>query len=397
MRRSLLPLVLLLLAALTAPAQAGSLEDDLATVGQKIDAFKADLDDARGDRTEVAEQVLSASARLDQLVADLTGARNDLAGVQGDIDTTAAQIDDLRAQLQAQYEVLETTRLTLRDTRAKAKVRAQSLYMRGGRSLNSFVFAAGEVVDVTLGIEYAAAVLDTTDRIINDLSALESEEDNQAVKIADREQELVDEVAKLEDRRLRLEDLASTVEARSDQVREVLDAQQALLDEIEHEIEHFNSELQALEREQDRIEALIKERQRQDEGGGSAPGILVRPVPGAITSPFGWRVHPIYGTRRLHTGIDMTASYGTPIRSGASGTVILATYYGGYGNTVIVDHGGGLSTLYAHQSRLAVSRGESVDAGETIGYVGSTGLSTGPHLHFEVRTWGTPIDPKPYL
>ncbi len=116
-----------------------------------------------------------------------------------------------------------------------------------------------------------------------------------------------------------------------------------------------------------------------------------------ITSPFGYRVHPILGTRRLHTGIDMSAGSGTPIRAAASGRVILAAYYGGYGNAVIIDHGGGISTLYAHQSRIAVSKGSQVGAGDTVGYVGSTGFSTGPHLHFEVRQNGTPVNPVSYL
>ena len=138
--------------------------------------------------------------------------------------------------------------------------------------------------------------------------------------------------------------------------------------------------------------------QEQNPGsGGSDPGILVRPVPGIITSPFGNRVHPITGNVRFHAGIDLRGSHGTPIKAAESGKVILARYYGGYGNTVIIDHGNGLSTLYAHQSSLAVRYGESVDAAEVIGYVGSTGASTGPHLHFEVRKWGSPVDPEPFL
>ena len=99
----------------------------------------------------------------------------------------------------------------------------------------------------------------------------------------------------------------------------------------------------------------------------------------------------------MHTGIDLAAGYGTPIRAADSGTVIYATWMGGYGNVIIVDHGRGISTLYAHQSSLAAGNGQRVGRGQVIGYVGSTGFSTGAHLHFEVRVNGNPVDPMGYL
>ena len=125
--------------------------------------------------------------------------------------------------------------------------------------------------------------------------------------------------------------------------------------------------------------------------------MLAWPVGGALTSPYGWRIHPIFGDRRLHTGIDLRGSTGEPIHAAANGTVILAGTWGGYGRTVVVDHGGGLSTLYAHASRIAASEGEEVLAGEVVAYVGCTGFCTGPHLHFEVREVGSPVDPMLYL
>jgi murein DD-endopeptidase MepM/ murein hydrolase activator NlpD len=99
----------------------------------------------------------------------------------------------------------------------------------------------------------------------------------------------------------------------------------------------------------------------------------------------------------LHPGIDIGAGMGTPIKAAASGRVIVAAYSGGYGNLVVIDHGNGLATAYAHQSRIAVSVGQEVSQGQVIGYVGSTGFSTGPHLHFEVRVNGSPADPMGYL
>ena len=132
-------------------------------------------------------------------------------------------------------------------------------------------------------------------------------------------------------------------------------------------------------------------------GGGGGTGSLVWPVSGPVTSPFGWRIHPILGYKKFHTGIDIGVGYGVPIHASDSGTVIYATWMGGYGNVIIIDHGRGISTLYAHQSSLAVGNGARVSRGQIVGYVGSTGFSTGPHLHFEVRLSGNPVDPMAYL
>ena len=118
---------------------------------------------------------------------------------------------------------------------------------------------------------------------------------------------------------------------------------------------------------------------------------FIWPVNAPITSPFGWR----WG--RMHEGLDLGAAYGTPIAAAAAGVVIYAGWEGGYGNLTVIDHGGGLATAYGHQSRIAVSVGQSVAQGEIIGNVGSTGHSTGPHLHFEVRVNGQAVDPLGYL
>lgn len=118
-----------------------------------------------------------------------------------------------------------------------------------------------------------------------------------------------------------------------------------------------------------------------------------RPVAGVVTSPYGWRVHPITGRWTLHTGIDFGAPSGRHIHACRGGTVVRANWYGGYGNAIIIDHGGGMQTLYGHQSGFAVGHGQRVSAGQHIGYVGSTGNSTGPHLHFEVYINGRTVDP----
>jgi murein DD-endopeptidase MepM/ murein hydrolase activator NlpD len=128
-------------------------------------------------------------------------------------------------------------------------------------------------------------------------------------------------------------------------------------------------------------------------GIGRESGGMTRPVPGGVTSGFGMRFHPILNYSRMHQGVDLRASYGTPIIAVSDGRVEFAGWHGGHGNTVELSHGGGVETLYGHMSRIAVSAGERVRRGAVIGYVGSTGLSTGPHLHFEVHRGGVPVNP----
>ncbi len=161
--------------------------------------------------------------------------------------------------------------------------------------------------------------------------------------------------------------------------------------------------------EEAQLEQLILERERelaarrraagiagyvQSEGG---PGSFSWPVTGTITSPFGWRSNPFGGGPEFHQGLDIAAPSGTTVTAAASGTVIMAQWYGGYGNYILIDHGGGYSTGYGHLSAIYVSTGQSVQRGQAIGAVGSTGQSTGPHLHFEVRIAGKPVDPAPRL
>lgn len=166
-----------------------------------------------------------------------------------------------------------------------------------------------------------------------------------------------------------------------------------------------------LERESKNLEVLIQQKVAEARATEEAQaktnsrtsfimrgtGIMTYPSDAPTSSPFGWRIHPILGYRRFHAGLDFAASYGSTIRAADSGTVIFAGWYGGYGRAVIINHGNGVTTLYGHTSELYVTEGQAVQRGQAIAAVGSTGFSTGPHLHFEVRRNGTPVDPANYL
>ncbi len=160
-----------------------------------------------------------------------------------------------------------------------------------------------------------------------------------------------------------------------------------------------------LERESKNLEVLIQQKVAEAQAKTNSrtsiiiegTGVMAYPSNASTSSSFGWRMHPVLGYRRFHSGMDFAASYGSTIRAADSGTVIFAGWYGGYGRAVIIDHGKGITTLYGHSSELYVADGQAVERGQAIAAVGSTGLSTGPHLHFEVRRNGTPVDPANYL
>ena len=127
------------------------------------------------------------------------------------------------------------------------------------------------------------------------------------------------------------------------------------------------------------------------------PGRLSWPLDGLVSSGYGWRIHPILNRRIFHNGIDLNGATGTAIRAAGSGRVIIAGWRGGYGNSVVIQHGGDVTSVYGHLSRFGTSVGRDVNEGDVIGYVGCTGLCTGPHLHFEVRESGAPVNPLKYL
>lgn len=188
---------------------------------------------------------------------------------------------------------------------------------------------------------------------------------------------------------------------------DTLKAQQAdqlgLKAEAERRIDQWAGELVAYANEDAAVQQLIGESAAPINTAINAPSTpsalgfqwpLANPQ---VTSEYGFRVHPVYGTQRLHAGIDLGAARGTPILSSNDGVVIFAGTQGGYGRTVIVDHGGGLTTLYAHMTEIGASNGQLVDRGDVLGFVGATGTATGNHLHFETRVNGGPSNPRNYL
>jgi murein DD-endopeptidase MepM/ murein hydrolase activator NlpD len=432
MTRTLKALTLASVAALLvgglAPASADDPKGDLDAVTSRIASLSDQISDATARRSSLAAQIKATKARMDETVAALEEVQTDISRVEADLAARQRTLRDLQADLTEQYALLAAVRADLEASRDAAIRSAQNSYMMAGTPIPVVAFTATAWTDLALGIEYeeraAAQSTSAAEYFVETVLAEERIRDDVAVREVEVEVELaVLEATGISMQRLRLQLDAHhrDLEAQGVQQKQLLVRVDAAIDEFEHEIA-------SLEREQTSIRRLIAARAAPPppppapanpaaaaNNGGPPPATaaaaaaappttaapartgLVRPVPGGVSSGYGYRIHPIFGDERLHTGWDMNGGMGQPIASAASGAVIFAGVKGGYGNTIMIDHGGGMVTLYAHQSGFAAGYGQRVSAGQIIGYVGSTGDSTAPHLHFEVRVGGTPMNPSRYL
>ena len=394
-RRALFPvLVVLLVGSLAVPATGGSLNDDLKEVRQSILALSAQIDDIAADRSMLARDILAAGDVLDEVEAQVAAASAKLTRISAQHAERAAALDVVRSELAERFTELAVIREDLSDARDDAKASLLQAYMSGGTSQPSIAFSASAVTEISVGVAYLDVLTghrsEAAERYAKTVARQEAEE----AKVKAAESAIITEVEALEATSAQVEATERELKQRRDDLGAEYERQVELLALVKAEIRDFQGEIRSLERE----EASIKSRIRSaSQPKGTKPNRLVRPVAGAISSGFGERIHPILGTSRMHNGVDMNAGHGDPIRAAASGKVILSGVKGGFGNTIMIDHGGGMVTLYAHQSKLGVSVGQEVKAGQTIGFIGSSGLSTGPHLHFEVRINGVAQNPAKYL
>ncbi|MGQ9657024.1 MAG: murein hydrolase activator EnvC family protein [Fimbriimonadales bacterium] len=330
---------------------------------------------------------------IDQKRREERAVRRDLASIDQQITRVRARLHDTRQKLaQARKEQAElakrlemlTQRLRRRENLLAQRLRAAYKYRsvsylslltnaRDIRELNSRSFVLRQIVK--------------TDRELLEQVRADQQEVAQAKAAMDA---LVRRIAGLEsDLRAQQTELADAQEEKQAALRAIT-RERAL---YEQQLAELEAESQAIARRLRALMATPKGRARADRPWS---GRFVRPVEGQLTSGFGMRVHPIFKVRKMHTGIDIAAPAGTPIRAADGGVVVEAGYIRGYGYTVIIDHGGGVATLYAHSSALLVAAGQEVTRGQIIARVGSTGYSTGPHLHFEVRVNGEPVNPLSY-
>lgn len=394
MRRWMIPVAMLLMLALAVPVGAQSNEQKLTEIEKEIDQLNQQIKAQKEIKDQRAAAVAAVAARLSELQGQIAEVQARVDAKELDIANQESELVDLEISLSNLEAQIARTQLETRQTREVVQERAVDLYMSRSMNVGGVLLAVNEMADVTVGLEYAGQVIEDSEALIRRLEVLEHQEELQQAQIEANKERTKTILATLETERVALVADRSLLEEKEAEVAVELDSVKDLLAEIQSDINEVEGELTALEREQAAMEAAIRAAQST---GGEKVGALRWPVSGSVSSGFGYRIHPISGARKLHTGIDISVGSGVPIGAAGDGVVILASWYGGYGNAVVIDHGGGLATLYAHQSSLAVSVGQSVSEGDTIGYVGSTGYSTGPHLHFETREFGTPVNPMGYL
>lgn len=407
------PLLLALLAftASTAPA-AADLEEELEQVAAEISDLEDQLASAGAERSAAVEDILASQERLAASSAQLVVAEDEVGRLRVERRQADRLLRLIQRKLRATSRDFAHTAEQVDATRTEAEEWVRRQYMAA---------TAGDLVGISLSLDYLSDVSNAgaylarvaahTDAVLDRYEALRNQQHDQLVLIRSYKLDAAAQAALLDELETNAESARRAHATAVAAVEAELENQRGLLRRLDHDISHFEGEITGLEKEQRRLRRLLEKEQRTDgadpppdptdDDSGSeiddASGPFVRPVPGPITSPFGPRRHPILDYVKMHTGVDMAAPLGQNIRAAASGRVIHADVYGGYGSTVIIDHGAGLATLYAHQSRLEVRYGDSVDTGEIIGQAGATGLATGPHLHFEVRLNGRPVDPIPYL
>lgn len=390
----LLALPILLSPPRPPPAAAQGEENRLEQVEAQLADLRGRITAAQTERTELAVAIDEAQARLTEAKAALAEAEAGLAEAEAAVDFREASVADLGRRIRLLDVELAGTRLEQRLTLDLVRERAVELYMSASAGIEAAFLDSGGFNTSSIRVQYMGGLLAETQVLLGSLESLERQElTRQDRLLTEQEQEEV-LLAELESALAEAEERRAAAAAAREEMSRELSQQEALLVQVNEQIIDHEGQVEALEAESERLELEILRRQIRE---GRAPGRLAWPVMGDLTSPFGWRIHPILGGRRMHNGIDQRAAIGDPIHAAANGTVILTGERGGYGRLVVIDHGGGLSTLYSHQSSIAVSEGDEVLAGDVIGYIGCTGYCTGPHLHFEVRELGSPVDPMLYL
>lgn len=373
------------------PAYADDLDD-------QVQDLQGQIDSSRLEQENWQQVIEDVSAKLKQIQADLDAANARLQSIQ----TKQAEINAQIAQTQNEIVKMEAYLKTRQDVLNR---RVRAIYMHGQLNYLEVILGANSFSDFANWVELLKRVIRSDYNLILEIqkqkAAIEAkkaqleEDKRQLDALAAEAEKTRQEIAKKKAEQQKVLDAAKSNKAAAAQMEQDLNAQLASVRNL------IQQRLAAAEAAR---QAAQQQAASDDEGGGGSDdnyvqgtGAMGWPCSGPITSPFGYRTHPIFGTTIFHAGIDIGVDYGTPIHAADSGVVVYSGWISGYGNAVIIDHGGGISTLYGHNQSLAVSEGQSVSKGSVIAYAGSTGNSTGPHCHFEVDVNGSPVNPMGYL
>ena len=390
--------VLLAVCVLSAPALSrphSSIERQIEQHRERERQLHLQLHQKRGE-------LQNAQVKVGNLQEQLRQTNAAIGSVNAHLDELGAQQHVMQRRLAWNTVQLTAAKATLKRHSDAYKRRLSDIYQHGDMGYVDVLLSARSFTDFVERWEDLRLLILANQRAIR--------------QRRDAEREVSKIEIQLQSAQVQLEQQAQAQQRAKNQLATLADERSQLVTLADEQRRHVASQVAEMENlsaaEEAQLEALIVARQREleaervarmrasgitgtpvAEGGGS----MSWPVSGTITSPFGWRHSPFGGGLDFHPGLDIGAPMGTTITAAAGGTVISAGWYGGYGNYILIDHGGGVATGYGHCSRIFVAAGQTVQRGQAIGAVGSTGASTGPHLHFEVRVNGKPVDPAPRL
>ena len=361
-------LTVLLLAGNASPVLADELDDKLESLQNQAAEQQKKTDEAQLKINTISDQLRAIQIEVDAA----TSAYKEVKG----------NLDDVETRIRDNQQTLDKTEKELAAKQKLLDKRVRDIYINGQLSYIDVLFGARDFSDLMTR-------MDLLKRIIQ-------YDYNLVVKVQQDKDVIVSARAALEKDKEAAVALVKDADVKKKAVEQKKQKQDRLLAKVKSDKETSERAYEELVAASRQVENLIRA-SRYPVAAPSGSGAMIWPISGEITSEFGWRVHPIFGTARFHSGLDIAGDYGMPIHAAASGTVIYAGWISGYGNAVIIDHGGGVTTLYGHNESLNVSEGQSVSQGQVIAYCGSTGNSTGPHCHFEVRQNGEPVSPYGYL
>ena len=381
----------LLAVAITGPA--------LAQGGAERSAWEG-YHGAVAEEANLVTEYNASLAKLTELKAQLAALDRQIAETTRALDDARARLADADERLRAGRERLVTVRDQLSRDIALLKEQAVAAYISGGstRTAEAISLARartpGEFASTR---EYAGTVAESQAQTVDRVTLLEAEVatlERQLTRDADQAREARDHIAAHE--KALNEQRASTDTLRNDTEAEAKN-QRVLIARVQAKKADFERRLYAIERESDGIQTLLTKRQKDQKPLEMLPTLRAPLERTSIVSSFGMRLHPIFNEERMHYGIDLPSLTGDPVYAAADGVVALIEEQEGYGLVTVIDHGGQIASVYGHQSAFGVKVGQTVKRGQVIGKAGNTGYSTGPHVHFEYRLLGKPIDPTPFV